>query len=195
MECLGKPLFCTSCVVKSHKMLPFHRVRQWNGSFFEPSWLVRAGLVIWLGHGGLECPSETGNVQPEAAHGEDALGMEIELDMEENKIHPLGDSRRKESRLTVVDTTGVHMARVHWCNCGNSPPEDIQVLQLGLFPASFTEVRTVFTFRVLDDFNLDNLESKTPAMNYYNKIRRVTSPACPDGVPVSCFNKALPRWL
>lgn len=45
--------------------------------------------------------------------------------------------------------------------------------------------KTVFTFGVLDDFVRDNLECGTSALNYYSKLRRVTSNAFPHLVPVS----------
>ncbi|KAG2033074.1 hypothetical protein BDR03DRAFT_872783, partial [Suillus americanus] len=53
----------------------------------------------------------------------------------------------------------------------------------GLFPASFTRPKTAFTFAVLDNFLLDNLECGTLAMNYYSKIHRLTSSIFPLMVP------------
>ena len=37
----------------------------------------------------------------------------------------------------------------------------------------------MFTFRVLNDFLMDNLECGTSAMNYYSKLRRMTSSMFP----------------
>ncbi|KAG1740442.1 uncharacterized protein EDB91DRAFT_1082000 [Suillus paluster] len=59
----------------------------------------------------------------------------------------------------------------------------MQLFQTGLFPASFTRPKTAFTFSVLDNFLLDNLECGTSAMNYYSKIRRLTSSIFPLMVP------------
>jgi hypothetical protein len=56
---------------------------------------------------------------------------------------------------------------------------------MGMFPASFNRPKTAFTFAVLDDFLLDNLECGTSAMNYYSKLRRMTSSVFPHLVPVS----------
>jgi len=36
-ECIHRPLLCSSCCRKEHKLRPFHRVDQWNGTFFEES--------------------------------------------------------------------------------------------------------------------------------------------------------------
>ncbi|KAG2738524.1 hypothetical protein P692DRAFT_201873906 [Suillus brevipes Sb2] len=62
---------------------------------------------------------------------------------------------------------------------------------MGLFPASFTSPKTAFTFAVLDDFLLDNLECRTSVMNYYSKLRRVTSSVFPHLVPVSAVDVLL----
>jgi hypothetical protein len=98
----------------------------------------------------------------------------------------IGPTKRNE--LLVVDTSGVHRIVVEWCNCINDDPRydrrrDLDLLKLGLYPASFKNIQTVFTFHVLDDFLLENLECKTSAMNYYSKLRRVTSKAFPEIVP------------
>ncbi|KAI6145839.1 hypothetical protein BKA82DRAFT_4016047 [Pisolithus tinctorius] len=46
-DCLHQPLFCTECCWKSHESLPFHRIQQWTGEFYEESALhmVRDQLV------------------------------------------------------------------------------------------------------------------------------------------------------
>ncbi|EGN95918.1 hypothetical protein SERLA73DRAFT_27800, partial [Serpula lacrymans var. lacrymans S7.3] len=55
-ECLGKPEYCMSYCRDAHQRLPFHRVEQWVGTHFEPSWLYKAGLVIHLGYTGKPFP-------------------------------------------------------------------------------------------------------------------------------------------
>ncbi|KAG2065474.1 hypothetical protein BDR04DRAFT_1130384 [Suillus decipiens] len=77
--------------------------------------------------------------------------------------------------MMVVDTSGLHSLMIRFCWCTNSLSLDMQLLETGLFPASFTSLKTAFTFAVLDDFLLDNLECGTSAMNYYSKLRRITS--------------------
>lgn len=90
--------------------------------------------------------------------------------------------------LTVVDVTGIHELPVHYCICHPHPiSNDMQLFDHGLFPATFKRSKTVFTFRVMDDYRLDNLESKTTAYHYYKKLRRVTNPAFPEAVKVISF--------
>ncbi|KAG1752338.1 uncharacterized protein EDB91DRAFT_1077766 [Suillus paluster] len=70
-----------------------------------------------------------------------------------------------KTRIMVVDTS------------------DKQLFEMGLFPASFTRPKTVFTFALLDDLILDNLECRTSAMNYYSKLRCIMSSMFPHLVP------------
>jgi hypothetical protein len=86
--------------------------------------------------------------------------------------------------LIVVDSSGVHHLPVVWCKCkDHEDRKDLQLLQMGYYPASYRSTRTVFTFSVLDEFIISNLECKTPAMSFYAKLRRLTSKAFPDTVP------------
>ncbi|KAG1805128.1 hypothetical protein EV424DRAFT_1474414 [Suillus variegatus] len=76
---------------------------------------------------------------------------------------------------TIVDKSGVHTHMVKYCTCPAATAADIQLFKMGLFPVSFLEPKTAFTFDVLNDFLLDNLECRTSAMNYYSKLRRMTT--------------------
>ncbi|KAJ7474959.1 hypothetical protein FB451DRAFT_1397828 [Mycena latifolia] len=48
--CFGCGMFCQSCIVLRHQVLPTHLIQEWNGSFFERRGLNELGLVIQLGH-------------------------------------------------------------------------------------------------------------------------------------------------
>lgn len=86
--------------------------------------------------------------------------------------------------LVVVDVLGIYELRIRPCRCtSNATPVVDQLLQAGLYPASVKRTRTVFTFRVLDDYDLENLETKSSAAKYYNKLKRLTSNAFPHSVP------------
>ena len=83
----------------------------------------------------------------------------------------------------MVDVSGIHHLPVSQCGCATADPRvDICFLEMGLFPASFQRVQTVFTIKVLEDYRLSNLECKTSAYQYYQKLRRLTSPAFPKAV-------------
>ena len=89
------------------------------------------------------------------------------------------------SFVTLVDTSGFHKLPVVWCTCkGRHLDCDLQLLDLRLFPASSTaDIKTVFSFRVLDDYRTNNLECKASAYQYHQKLKRTTSYAFPTLVP------------
>ncbi|KAF8240587.1 hypothetical protein L208DRAFT_1231947, partial [Tricholoma matsutake] len=72
-----------------------------------------------------------------------------------------------------------------WCDCPNSHQEqENHLLQSGLFPVSYKNIKTTFTFKVLDDARLSNLECKSLAYQYYQKLWCMTSPLFPSAVEV-----------
>jgi len=82
--------------------------------------------------------------------------------------------------VTIVDVSGIHHLPVVFCTCETAElHHDIAYLRVGLFPASFDRIQTLFTLDVLKDFRLANLECKTSAYQYYQKLRRLTCPAFP----------------
>ncbi|KAG1782095.1 hypothetical protein EV702DRAFT_1041810 [Suillus placidus] len=134
------------------------------GGFFEESCLVKTGLVISLGHNGNPCPCQ------------DYKGDDIYLFAD-------ADAEDADDIPGRVDKSGIHTHKIKYYTCADAPTADIQLCQMGLFPASFTQPKTAFTFGVLDDFLLDNLECGMSAMNYYNKLRRMTTSVFPHLVP------------
>jgi CxC2 like cysteine cluster associated with KDZ transposases len=99
--------------------------------------------------------------------------------------------RRQETEgkpiMTVVDRSGVHEIGISWCCCPEAPERDMQLMMAGLFPATFHNPKTAFTFRVLEDFHLDNLECKTTPSQYFSRLRRLTNDEFPNTVPVGRF--------
>ena len=86
--------------------------------------------------------------------------------------------------ITVVDRSGVHEIGVNWCRCPEAPEHDMQLMMTGLFPATFRNPKTAFTFRVLEDFHLDNLECKTTPSQFFSRLKRLTNDGFPNTVPV-----------
>ena len=132
---------------------------------------------------------------------EDAIEDEDRSDSEDESVWhnietggvPLKGTRRNKFTLdtmqcpilTIVDITGVHELRTRFCRCSpltDNPLSD-QLLSMGLFPSTMKNPRTVFTFRLLDDLNLTNLEGKLSTFKYFKKLRRLTSNAFPHLVP------------
>lgn len=86
--------------------------------------------------------------------------------------------------ITIVDRSGIHEIGVRWCCCLDAPERDMQLMMAGLFPATFRSPKTAFTFRVLEEFHLDNLECKTTPSQFFSRLRRLTSDEFPNTVPV-----------
>ncbi|KAG1837265.1 hypothetical protein F4604DRAFT_1692376 [Suillus subluteus] len=175
---LGEPLYCTGCCRSQHHHNPFHWISQWNGQFFEQSCLAQAGLVIHLGHDGKQCPALADRW--DLFEGDE---HEDQLEPEDLPFVSGPEFQPKENTMVIIDKSGVHRLEIRCCDCPNALSPDIQMFRHGFFPASFNRLKTAFTFRVLDDFLLDNLECGTSAMNYYSKLRRMTSSMFPHLVP------------
>ena len=185
-----------------HRRAPFHRVQQWTGTHWAASWLINVGLEIHLGHCGEQCPTPSKWNQSSAQQddddewededdldipppGETANGASARDALQVQAGDPLLPSGDQGQILNIVDVSGVHRLVVRPCSCAsNQCPDDIQLLNMGWFAASFTRIRTVFTFQVLDDYRRDNVVCDTTAYRYFKKLRRVTSPAFPHTVPV-----------
>ena len=105
-------------------------------------------------------------------------GLLLERDVRDNSTH-------SKNVLVIVHSNGVHHLLVHWCRCPGHIPDDIQALNLQFFPASFKQVKTLFTFEGLDSFLAENQECKSSAWHYYQKLRRFTSACYPETIPVS----------
>ena len=85
--------------------------------------------------------------------------------------------------VRVVHTNGIHHIALVYCVCRGTEDTNCDLMAARLVPTSFDRYRTLFTHAVLDDFRLANLECKTSAYQYFQKLRRLTSPMAPDKAP------------
>ncbi|KAA1479544.1 hypothetical protein DENSPDRAFT_743719, partial [Dentipellis sp. KUC8613] len=188
-SCFGWPMYCDNCAREAHHYHPFHRMKLWTGTHFRPAWLSELGVCVHLGHQGRRCPQkevqnftqtvrDTGEEDWEDVaeqEQEDGLGKEPE-EMRTDFSH------KGRRRMVLVDTSGIHDLYVEVCECPDSQSIHAQLMMAGLFPATLRDPRTAFTFSVLDDYRLENLQCKTSAYHYYGKLRRITNPAFPGSV-------------
>ncbi|EIW83832.1 hypothetical protein CONPUDRAFT_49507 [Coniophora puteana RWD-64-598 SS2] len=181
-DCSGFPEGCEECFSEAHKFQPFHNVRSWTGTYYEPSFLFRAGLFIHLGHGGSPCPAprlkkkeKNTSQKPERLSFQIGMAKAFTREYLHHDLH--------HTYLTVVDCNGLHQVLVDWCRCKDREDEEVQLLKFGLCPATPSAPRTAFTFRVLDDFLLQNRECKVPAMSYFAQLQRKTLDIAPHEVP------------
>jgi hypothetical protein len=85
--------------------------------------------------------------------------------------------------VRVVHSNGVHHIALVYCSCHGHEHVHSDLMAQRLIPTSFTRYRTLFTHAVLDDFRITNLECKASAYQYFQKLRRQTSPMAPETVP------------
>ncbi|KAI5993014.1 hypothetical protein EDD15DRAFT_2367807 [Pisolithus albus] len=192
-DCMHQLLLCTDCCRLVHNVHPFHRIQQWTGEFFQEAALHMTGLKLQLGHDGAPCPSAIiGQQGPQSGGRLNKAAMDIEggplpmndeqwEDIDEIPLHLRPPSGSKY--LTVIDVTGVHFVLVEQCQCEGADSYHLQLFRAKLCASTFEKPSTVFTFAVLDDFLRDNLECGTSGMNYYSKLRRLTSNVFPHLVP------------
>jgi hypothetical protein len=169
-DCFGEPVFCQACCLTTHKREPYHTIQRWTGNCFVQSTLHDLGLILDLGHGGDCCPAYK--------NSPDIVGQDF-------SFSNTSKGSVAEDVIWVVHTSGVFRSRVRYCGCIDAPERHIQLLRLKLFPASFVRPSTAFTFALLDHFEIDAMECKTSAMNFFAKLKRLTSNAFPHEVPVS----------
>jgi hypothetical protein len=158
----------------------------WNGRCFEQSNLLTHGLTLALRHYPDECPS----IQHSTETDPSTLDLSDESDEFTDGHESSADSESatnvgSRSKLVIVSLTGIFTRSIRWCHCAKSPCQHAQLLlQAKLFPASFKNSQTTFTFKVLDHFRMDSLECKMAAMSFMDKIRQITNEAFPSKVPV-----------
>ncbi|KAF8956034.1 hypothetical protein BDZ97DRAFT_1672276, partial [Flammula alnicola] len=188
-ECVGGRLLCGLCCRNEHQFLLFHRVEKWNGRYFHVGALWEVGVKLHLGHQGMQCDVGREPVRdPDGESYKYADDEEIEDDFDVNAAHPETLPRPRPTDndghkfITIVDVSGIHHLPVVKCGCHPEVEEQLQYIEMGLFPNTYDIIKTVFTMNVLNDFRLSNLECKTTAYQYYAKLRRLTCPAFPKAV-------------
>ncbi|KAH9038693.1 hypothetical protein EDB85DRAFT_1860301 [Lactarius pseudohatsudake] len=185
-DCFGSCSFCKDCCLEAHRRSLFHRPLQWNSTHYTQVSLHSLGLSICLGHDGAPCPQ---TVEPEdQSSSRDIPDMlfdvpEIPLESTDAAASRKRTTDSGNPLFTVVDRGGIFDMEVVFCICSELDNTDEQLLQAGLFPATFKQIETLVTFSVLEDFLVDNLECKTTAQQFYAKLQNMTSKMFPNNVP------------
>ena len=111
---------------------------------------------------------------------------------------PAGDVFNN-SYVRIVHTNGIHHMAMVTCQCRGVDQLPLDLVACRLLPASFQNIRTLFSAQVLDYFRLSNLELKASAYQFYQLLRRLTMPMAPAEV-VDLYNEfrrmsRLWRWM
>lgn len=200
-ECNIGSIICSACCTKAHKRSCFHRVKKWNGHFFQPTPLWTLGIRVHLGHGGEPCPARMSDVEDveEIVPVLDAVEEEqLESENDDEQVEEFvlvtiattGGFPRAPTKtlsgipiVTIVHKNGVHELPCVPCLCHHAAPDDILFMRQQLFPATAHDIRTAFTFDGLRTFHMLTLEGKMTAYTYYRVLRRLTCPSQPHTVP------------
>lgn len=175
-DCPYEWMSCKACCLREHRNLHTHRVQQFTGKYFVKRELHYIGHVWYLGHYGSPChcplAEEEGAWEDERMVQGEEEGAQVE---------------ETYTKILVVDSTGISHHYFHFCTCRNAKSTLEQLVQARLFPASYENVATVFTFQTLDDYLLESTACKMTGNAFWAKIKRRTNNAFPDDVPV-CSN-------
>ncbi len=154
--CLHAPSLCSTCTVTTHHFNPLHVVEEWvvERGYWMRRTLGELGLVFELGHGGARCAKTLRSTRP----------------------------------MTVVDSHGMQDMHVRFCGClvdnGGTIPNSIQLLEAGLWPASWDLPRTAFSLQVLREYHLLAMQAHTNALDFFNVIKHLTDDISPEEVEV-----------
>ncbi|KAF8273372.1 hypothetical protein EI94DRAFT_1696667 [Lactarius quietus] len=176
-NCFPAPVLCWECCRDSYQW-----IQKWTGKYFMPSWLQEIGVNLHLGHSGdMDCDEEA-SCQAGSCEKDD-----VTANFNFGSSKP--DCHNKDGKpfITVINRSGIHEIGINWCCCPEAPKHDSQLMMAGLFPATFHNPKTAFTFWVLEEFHLDNLKCKTTPSQFFSRLKRLTSEEFPNTVPVGVF--------
>ncbi|KAH9884219.1 hypothetical protein C8Q73DRAFT_644132 [Cubamyces lactineus] len=157
-DCLGRPHYCETCLLRTHRRTPFHRIWQWSteDGFWHKTTTGALGMKLWGGHNGAPCPNIT----------------------------------RDPRMMVFVHEHGVSSMACSFCECAEMAggeqlvtSEPLQLVEMGLYPASWKQPRTAYTITLLESYHLLSLQTHCSAEDFYTYLRRKTDNVAPKTVP------------
>jgi hypothetical protein len=141
----------------------------WNRNCFLKTSLFDQGFVLWVGHGGLACPATESDI---------GFWEDIPLGDDEDTLagHTVSEANHSHDVVVVTDITGVFQHHVAWCTCDGVPDKPMQLFQEQIFPASYTQVKSAFTFNVLDHFYFEVLANLITYLKMWKLLCRFCKP-------------------
>jgi hypothetical protein len=164
-DCFCYPPACPACFVDRHQSNPFHWAQIWS---LEDSYFVKTDYSL---------------VHPEVP----AI-----------QIGHQGDGvfcpyTKSDSHFNIVHINGIHSTKLRFCDCPGADDKVVQLMRSRLFPATTSDPKSAFTFAVLKQFSMHNLQSKCGAFDYMLSLRRLTNNTFTERTPVStCLFRSLP---
>ena len=108
-----------------------------------------------------------------------AAGCSVQADSDGYAPRPPLTDDLNNTYVRIIHTNGVHNLTLVSCSCHGDDALAEALVYAGLMPTSFKRVRTLFTLTILDRFRYSNLELKASAYQFFQMLRRMTSPMTP----------------
>jgi hypothetical protein len=155
--CFLYPTSCVKCFIKAHRKMPFHWAYRWDYD---------------NGH----------YTKQDYSHLSDNCAIQLGHSISDTDVCEASTSTLL---FTVVHSNGIHATRIRYCRCPNATDKVTQLMRARLFPATPQDPKTAFTFTVLKDFHMHNLQLKCGAFDFMLSLRRLTDNVFTAKVPVS----------
>ncbi|KAJ7791866.1 hypothetical protein B0H13DRAFT_1675855 [Mycena leptocephala] len=157
-DCFKPRMCCRRCIINKHDDNPFHRLECWTGKHFE--------RVRW----------------EDSKDDEQRLVLQTCLKSGVERCPEVTDRSVRSQVVTVCHHNGLHSVGFEFCACTagrGAPvlPHWEQFLALGLFPASYSTPKTVFTWTVMKEFHIHCLTSKKSPYDYIKVLCKLTDNA------------------
>ena len=107
------------------------------------------------------------------------LGLDIHLG---HNGQPCPKFIGQARQVCIVGLRGVQQANIKFCKCGE--PEYMQLLQVGLWAASWQLTRTAFTLQALEHFGKLTTQGSVSAQDFVKTLVRETDGVLPHTVQV-----------
>jgi hypothetical protein len=154
---------CARCFVTKHFNTPFHWARVWN---------LEGGF--W------------------SKYDYSALSDDCAIQLGHHGALDTCPSSNSSMLFTIVHTNGIHGTRLRFCHCQDAPDKVTQLIRARLFPGTALEPKTAYTFSVLKEFHIHNLQSKCGAFDYIASLKRMTDNVFTSKVQVCNIVKYIP---
>lgn len=109
------------------------------------------------------------------------IGFEIHLG---HDGEPCPDEDKQGLSLCLVHENGMTDVEIKWCRCRNAQTHPNQLIDAGMWPASWLLPQTAFTLNLLRNCQLLSLQSQTTLYDYYQYLARMKDNVAPHLVTV-----------
>ncbi|KAI0643900.1 hypothetical protein C8Q79DRAFT_915041 [Trametes meyenii] len=183
-DCFGRAHFCLPCLHQYHRLSPFHRLLRWNTAFriWEKVTMVDMGLVLHGGHGGTACPHKLCKpCQFVMVHGWGVLKIKV-------SFCECARVAQAQTRLACPDDNMFQGGTKY------DHDEALQLINMGLYPASWEEPRTAFTQDVIRASSLLTAQGGLSTQDFYTFIQCTTNNVAPECVPDQYRQLMVSQW-